>query len=90
VCALIGLAIQEYPKIEDLEAQVQADHAQISNLEQEVREKQEGQIQQIQQEVAEQQEFNSLSLAGTFTLLTCLISMFHMSSHLQKMHQPNM
>jgi cell division protein FtsL len=90
VCALIALAVQEYPKIEALEAQVEDDQTQIAQLSQEVREKQEGQIQQLQGEVKEEQEFNFLSLAGTFTLLTCLISMFHMSSHLQKMNQPNM
>ena len=90
VCALIALAVQEYPKIEELESQVEADQAQIANLEHEVREKQETQIQEIQQEVAEEQQFNFLSLAGVFTLLTCLISMFHMSSHLSKMNQPNM
>ena len=90
VCALITLAVQEYPKIEELESQVEADQAQIANLEHEVREKQETQIQEIQQEVADEQQFNFLSLAGVFTLLTCLISMFHMSSHLSKMNQPNM
>jgi hypothetical protein len=29
-----------------------------------------------------------LTLAGFFTLLTCLIAMFHISSHLQRMNQP--
>ena len=27
-------------------------------------------------------------LAGTFTLLSCLISMWHMTAHLRKMNQP--
>jgi hypothetical protein len=32
--------------------------------------------------------FMVYQLAGTFTLLSCLISMWHMGSHMRKMHQP--
>jgi uncharacterized coiled-coil protein SlyX len=32
--------------------------------------------------------FMVYQLAGTFTLLSCLISMWHMGSHLRLMHQP--
>jgi hypothetical protein len=32
--------------------------------------------------------FMVYQLAGTFTLLSCLISMWHMGSHLRKMNQP--
>jgi len=88
VCALIALAIQEYPKIEALQAQVEEDRAEVAILEEEVRDKQEGQIQTLHQQVMEGQQFNFLTLAGFFTLLTCLISMFHMSTHLHKHNQP--
>lgn len=33
--------------------------------------------------------FMVYQLAGTFTLLSCLISMWHMSAHLRKMNQPS-
>ena len=33
--------------------------------------------------------FMVYQLAGTFTLLSCLISMWHMTAHLRKMNQPN-
>lgn len=89
ISALILLAVQEYPKIEELEKQVESDKTEISNLEDEVREKQEGQIQALHQEVKEEQQFNFLTLGGILSLLTCLISMFHISTHLQKMNQPN-
>ena len=89
VCALIYLALNEYPKIEALEKQVEEDKAEIAALSEEVREKQEGQIQSLHKAVQKEQEFNFLTLAGTFTLLTCLISMFHMSTHVHKMHKPN-
>lgn len=88
VCALIYLALIEYPKIEALEAQVEEDKAQIADLEMEVREKQEGQIQTLHKAVEQEQQFNFLTLAGTFTLLTCLISMFHMTTHVHKFTQP--
>jgi membrane-associated HD superfamily phosphohydrolase len=88
VGSLIALAVQEYPKIEELEQQVEEDQKEVAVLEDEVRDKQQGQIQALNQQVQEEQEFNFLTLAGTFTLLTCLISLFHISSHLQKMNQP--
>jgi len=78
----------EYPKIEALQAQVDEDQAQIAELTEEVREKQEGQIQSLHKAVEQEQKFNFLSLAGFFTLLTCLISMFHMTTHVQKFNQP--
>ena len=88
VCALIYLAVIEYPKIEALQAQVEEDKVEIAALSEEVREKQEGQIQSLHKAVEENQQFNFLTLAGTFTLLTCLISMFHMSTHVHKLNQP--
>ena len=91
-CALVGcliyLALIEYPKIEALQAQVEEDQAQIAALTEEVREKQEGQIQSLHKAVEEEKKFNFLSLAGFFTLLTCLISMFHMTTHIHKFNQP--
>jgi hypothetical protein len=88
VCALIFLALQEYPKIEQLQQQVELDKEEIATLSEEVREKQAGQIKNLHQQVIDEEQFNFLTLAGTFTLLTCLISMFHMSTHLHKHNQP--
>ena len=88
VCALIYLALLEYPKIEQLQQQVEIDKEEIATLSEEVREKQAGQIENLHQQVIDEEQFNFLTLAGTFTLLTCLISMFHMSTHLRKHNQP--
>lgn len=88
VCGLIYLALIEYPKIEALEAQVEEDKKEIADLDEEVREKQEGQIQILHKAVEQEQQFNFLTLAGTFTLLTCLISMFHMTTHVHRFTQP--
>lgn len=88
VCILVALAVIEFPKIELLQQQVEEDKKEIEILTDEVREKQEGQIQNLTQQVIKEQQFNFLTLAGTFTLLTCLISLFHMSTHLHKHNQP--
>ena len=44
--------------------------------------------QEIQQEVSQQKDFTIINIAGTFTLLSCLVTMFHMTAHLRQMNQP--
>lgn len=88
VIALTGFVAYEGWKIQELEEDVQNDQETIAALQEEVREKQENAIQELHQEVKSEHNLTLLTLAGIFTLLTCLISMFHMSSHLQKMNQP--
>ena len=61
----------------------------IETLKVQVQEKQEGQIQQLNAAVEQEHDLTLGALAGTFTLLTCLISLFHMSSHLRNFIQPN-
>lgn len=85
---LAGLVAYETMQIETLQQQVEQGQQTIAELKEEVREKQQGQIQELDQEVRQEHNLTFLALAGTFTLLTCLISMFHMSSHLNKMNQP--
>lgn len=42
-----------------------------------------------QDQFSMENSFMVYQLAGTFTLLTCLISMWHMTAHLRKFHEPN-
>lgn len=88
LCALLGLAAYELTRIETLETELATEEATIAVLKEDVQEKQQDQIEELHQEVLEEHDLTFLTLAGIFTLLTCLISMFHMSSHLQKMNQP--
>jgi hypothetical protein len=44
--------------------------------------------QHMEHEVEKQRDFTVLHMAGSFTLLTCLLSLFHMTAHLRKMNQP--
>jgi len=91
-CVVIGfllyLALTEYPKIEALQAEVEEEDAEVESLREEVQEKQQGQIQSLNDEIEKDAQYNFLSSAGFITLLTCLISMFHMSTHIQKFNQP--
>lgn len=42
-----------------------------------------------QDQFSMENSFMVYQLAGTFTLLSCLISMWHMTAHLRKLHQPD-
>ena len=46
------------------------------------------QIQDLNQKVEQEHDLTILHIAGTFTLLTCLISMFHMTMHLRHFYEP--
>jgi hypothetical protein len=43
---------------------------------------------EIVHQVEKQRDLTIINIAGTFTLLSCLITLFHMTSHLRKMNQP--
>ena len=43
---------------------------------------------EITQQVEKQQDLTIINIAGTFTLLSCIVTMFHMTAHLRKMNQP--
>lgn len=94
LCGLIYLILREYPKLQaldeldDLQNQLQKDEAEIAALKDEVQNKQEGQLNTIEESLKQEQLNNFLTLAGIFTLLTCLISMFHMTTHVHKLSQP--
>jgi hypothetical protein len=88
LCSLIGLVVYDHNSIVTLQAELPVVQNEIDNLQTEVTTKQQVQIQELHDEVQEEHNLTFLTLAGIFTLLTCLISMFHMSSHLQKMVQP--
>jgi hypothetical protein len=43
---------------------------------------------EITQQVEKQQDLTIINIAGTFTLLSCIVTMFHMTAHLRKLNQP--
>ena len=94
ICGLIYWVSKEYPKLQaldhldDLQKQIDQDRADIEALQEEVHTKQEGQLETIEESLKQEQRNNFLSFAGIFTLLTCLISMFHMTTHVHRLCQP--
>jgi hypothetical protein len=85
---LIGLVTFLFGQIQLLNYRLTEEQQDIDALKIQVQEKQEIQIQQLNQAVQEEHNFTVSTLAGTFTLLTCLISMFHMSSHVRNYTSP--
>lgn len=43
---------------------------------------------EITAKVEKQHDLTIINIAGTFTLLSCVVTMFHMTAHLRKMNQP--
>jgi len=60
----------------------------IEELRDEIRNEQSGQIQQLSQQVKQEQSITAFQLAGTFTLLAVLVTIFHMTSHLRHFREP--
>jgi cell division protein FtsL len=60
----------------------------LNDVLQEVRSQQHDQIQQLSQQVQQDHSLTIYQMAGTFTLLVALITIFHMSSHLRSYTQP--
>ena len=65
-----------------------AEQKDIAQLKHQIQNQTESQIQQLTNEVAQQKDYTIYQLAGTFTLLTCLLTTFHMVSHLRNLYEP--
>mmetsp|Transcript_14719 Transcript_14719/g.29946 ORF Transcript_14719/g.29946 Transcript_14719/m.29946 type:complete len:500 (+) Transcript_14719:365-1864(+) len=60
----------------------------IDDLLKQIQENQSHQIDQLNQRVDENQNLALYQMAGVFVTLVCLLTMFHMSSHLRNYHEP--
>ncbi|CAJ1936375.1 unnamed protein product [Cylindrotheca closterium] len=94
---LVMVLLFEFTKIRSLEAKLETEQNNINLLQSKIQQVKssipnttmaETQIEELDQKVQAQAQNINYVLSGTFTLLTCLISMFHMSSHISKMNQP--
>lgn len=89
--AVAGLAIAVtylFWQVQALQTIVDNDQAAVEALREQVQTQQHEEIQQLSEEVKQEQSNSLYQAAGTFTILTCLLTMFHMSTHLQNMHEP--
>ena len=89
VCGLVGVVIFLFLQVQYITFKLNSQQDDIDSLRIQVQEKQEIQIQELNEAVQQEHDLTLQTLAGTFTLLTCLISMFHMSSHVRNYYQPN-
>ena len=88
VIGLVVTVVFLFIHMQYLSYEISEQDAKIQSLQEQVQQKQEGQIQQLTQAVEEEHNLTLGTLAGIFCLITCLISMFHMSSHLQNYNEP--
>ena len=75
--------------IRTLNTTVDAAEIEISNQVAKVKTDVEQYVITTQDQFSMENSFMVYQLAGTFTVLSCLISMWHMTQHLRKLHQPN-
>ena len=68
--------------------QLSVDEAMIEALTEQVNTQQQGEIQNLNEKVQQTQSMGVIQMAGTFVLLTCLLTMFHMASHLSHYYEP--
>ena len=87
VIVLFVLVILMGLQLHTLQTQVQQDEEDIATLQTQIATQMNNQ-QDLNQRVDEEHSLTLYQMAGTFTLLTCLISIFHMTQHLSNYHEP--
>jgi Organic solute transporter Ostalpha len=75
--------------IHSLNVTVEAAETEISEQVLKVKKDVEQYVVTTQDQFSMENSFMVYQLAGTFTVLSCLISMWHMTAHLRKLHQPD-
>lgn len=60
----------------------------LENISYAVQDGQQQEISNLNEKVEKNESLTLIQMAGTFVLLTCLLTMFHMTSHLRNFHEP--
>lgn len=81
IVVLLGLQVQS------LKSQLTAEDAKIDALQTEVTQQQNNQ-EDLTDRVEQEHSLTLYQMAGTFTLLTCLFTAFHITQHLQNFNEP--
>mmetsp|Transcript_23457 Transcript_23457/g.50842 ORF Transcript_23457/g.50842 Transcript_23457/m.50842 type:complete len:487 (+) Transcript_23457:136-1596(+) len=68
--------------------QLHAESDRIDNLLAEIQSKQTEQIDELNEKVDSNHSLTLIQMAGTFTLIACLVTVFHMSQHLRNYQEP--
>lgn len=85
---LAGCVIFLFLQVQYLAFEVNSQHQQVLELETQLRNTTQYQIAALTDKVDAEHSLTLYQMAGTFTLLTCLLTMFHMTSHLRNYHEP--
>jgi hypothetical protein len=83
------VSVQLNVTLERLSATVDKAEEEISEEVEKVKKDVEQYVLTTQDQFSMENSFMVYQLAGTFTLLSCLISMWHMTAHLRRMNQPD-
>jgi len=86
VVLLVGVVLMSM-QLSTLQQQVAAEDAAIASLQEQLTEDQATQ-QDLGERVEQEHSMTLYQMAGTFTLLTCLITTFHITQHLSNFHEP--
>ena len=87
IVVLFVLVMMMGLQLHTLQTQVIQDEEDIATLQTEITTQINNQ-QHLNQRVDQEHSLTLYQMAGTFTLLTCLISVFHMTQHLSNYHEP--
>ena len=88
---LVGMGITVaflFVQLQYVSYRLNAEQKDLQQLKLQVQNQTEGQIQELVTQVEQQKDYTVYQLAGTFTLLTCLLTTFHMVSHLRNLNEP--
>jgi Organic solute transporter Ostalpha len=83
-----GIDRELHATVEELNASVQTAQREIGEQVDKVKRDVDSYVMTTQDQFSMENSFMVYQLAGTFTLLSCLISMWHMTAHLRKLNQP--
>lgn len=81
---LSAVSAMLFIQLQAVSLRVASEQSQIDELRSQI----ESSANEIEVQVEKQRDLTMINMAGTFTLLSCLITMFHMTAHLRKMNQP--
>jgi hypothetical protein len=88
VAILAGAVTFLFVQLQYVSFQLTKEQDELDQLQTTLSEKTQDQIQELTDKVDQEHSYTVYQMAGTFTLLTCLLTMFHMSSHLRNFHEP--
>jgi hypothetical protein len=89
--ATVGLSVVVgfmFAQLQYVTYQLNVTQTMISDLKEQVNTQQQSEIQNLNQKVTQTQTLGIIQMAGTFVLLTCLLTMFHMASHIRHYYEP--